>query len=202
MGGLVLVVGLVGVLIGAGAFGGGRGEGTAGDSTPPPPVSTSPEARATSVPPSSETPTPRSSSGEGEGEGDGDVRAFGRTQGYEDGVEVTVSAPVAFTPSTGAAGHTAGNATVAVDVTVRNGGDVRLELATVQVQVRDSAGRAAGRVFDAEPHLGAGLSGTLLPDRKALAAYNFDVPPTKGSVLDVEVKVGERPSLFWSGEVG
>ncbi|MFJ2936917.1 hypothetical protein ACIO8G_29660 [Streptomyces sp. NPDC087219] len=203
VGGLVLVVGLVGVLIGAGAFGGGdRGGGTAGDSPSPPPASVSPSGSATapriSSPPTSTPPTSRTATGEGA------ARAFGQTQGYEDGVEVTVSAPVPFTPSDSAAGHLEGNLAVALQITVHNGGDQRLDLATVVVQVRDGEGREGTRVFDgAPPHLGLGLSGTLLPGMKAVGGYGFDLAPVENPVLDVEVRVGhDRPALFWSGDVG
>ncbi|MDV5149387.1 DUF4352 domain-containing protein [Streptomyces sp. SBC-4] len=130
------------------------------------------------------------------------MHAFGAAQRYEDGVEVTVSAPVGFTPSQAAVGHKAGNTAVTVQVTVRNGTDERIELALVQVSARDGDGREATRVFDAATELGSGLTGALLPGRKAVAAYGFDMPPGKGAVLDVEVKVGfERPSAFWGGVI-
>ncbi|MFD3662171.1 DUF4352 domain-containing protein [Streptomyces sp. NPDC058659] len=123
-------------------------------------------------------------------------------QRYEDGAEVSVSPPVRFTPSQAAAGHKAGNTAVTVQITVRNGTDERLELALVQVSARDGDGREATRVFDVEPELGSGLTGTLLPGRKAVAVYGFDVPPGKGAVLDVEVKIDfERPSAFWGGPI-
>ncbi|WP_030313545.1 hypothetical protein [Streptomyces flavochromogenes] len=79
-----------------------------------------------------------------------------------------------------------------------------LDLATVVVQVRDGEGWEGARVFDgAPPHLGLGLPGTLLPGRKAVGGYGFDMPPAENPVLDVEVKVGPgRPALFWSGDVG
>ncbi|MGA5195521.1 hypothetical protein [Streptomyces exfoliatus] len=204
-GGLILVVGAVGVLIGAGAFGGGeRGGGAAPSGSaqrastpaastptvPNPPTSTAPSPTA---PDSPLATSPRSSA---------DVAAVGRTQRYDDGVEVTVSAPVAFTPSAAAAGHTPGNKAVTLQVTVGNGGGERLELAVALVRARDGEGRDASRVFDVEPDLGMGLSGTLLPGRKAVAAYGFDVPPAQGALLDVEVQVGfERPALFWSGAI-
>ncbi|WP_411110910.1 DUF4352 domain-containing protein [Streptomyces sp. c-19] len=199
-GGLVLVVGAVGVLIGAGAFGGGERGGGAAPSgaaqrastpaVPTPPTSAPPSPTASDLPLASSPPSAT------------DVVAFGRPQRYDDGVEVTVSAPVAFTPSAAAAGHTAGNKAVTLQVTVRNGDGERLELAVVQVRARDGEGREASRVFDAEPDLGTGLSGTLLPGRTAVAAYAFDVPPTTDALLDVEVQVGfERPALFWSGTV-
>ncbi|KQX50927.1 MULTISPECIES: hypothetical protein [unclassified Streptomyces] len=170
MSGLVLVVGVVGVLIGAGGFGGdGRAGGVA--TAPPtasPPKSAPPTTASSSSSPASATP----------GRSSGEVLAFGRTQRYEDGVEVTVSAPVAFTPSSGSAGHTAGNQAVTVEITVRNGTDERMDLSLVRVTARDGQGRELARVFD--------------------------VPPSGGKpVLDVEVKVGvDRPSDFWSGALG
>ncbi|MFD2010562.1 hypothetical protein [Streptomyces narbonensis] len=90
-----------------------------------------------------------------------------------------------------------------VQVTVRNGGGERLELALVQVSARDGDGREAVRIFDTEPDLGLGLTGDLLPGRKAVAAYGFDVPPGEVAVLDVEVRVGfGMPSAFWGGASG
>ncbi|MEU7292547.1 hypothetical protein AB0A76_04965 [Streptomyces exfoliatus] len=204
-GGLVLVVGAVGVLIGAGAFGGSeRGGGAAPSgsaqrastpaaSTPAVPTPPTSAAPSPTAPDSPLATSPRSSV---------DVAAFGRTQRYDDGVEVTVSAPAAFTPSAAAAGHTPGNKAMTLQVTVRNGGGERLELAVVLVRARDGEGREASRVFDVEPDLGMGLSGTLLPGRQAVAAYGFDVPPTQDALFDVEVQVGfERPALFWSGTI-
>jgi hypothetical protein len=91
---------------------------------------------------------------------------------------------------------------VTVEITVTNGSDARLELATVQVRGRDGAGREASRVFDAGPDLGLGLTGTLLPGRRAVAAHGFDLPPRAADVLDVEVTVGfDREAGVWSGPV-
>lgn len=202
---IVGVVGVVGILAGAGAFEeGGRGDETE-SSTPPipsPPAST-PTPTATPTPsgrgPDEATPTTPTTRAPDPADG---VLAFGATHRYEDGVEVTVSAPVRFTPSAVAVGHQAGHTAVTVQVTVRNGTDQRLELALVQVSARDGDGREASRIFDVEPALGSGLTGGLLSGRKAVAAYGFDVPQGKGVVLDVEVRIGfEMPSAFWGGAV-
>ncbi|MFG3489780.1 DUF4352 domain-containing protein [Streptomyces sp. NPDC047972] len=198
----MLVVGLAGVLIGAGVFGGDQHGGAAGDPLAPPPTNASPSGPSTlpqSSAPSAEPTSPASRTATG----DGAAVAFGRTQGYGDGVEVTVSAPAPFAPSESAAGHTAGNQAVALEITVRNGGDRRLDLGTVSVQVRDAEGRDVAQVVDAEPpHRLLGLSGTLLPGRKAVAGYGFDVPADGSRTIDVEVRVGFASSaLFWSGPV-
>lgn len=182
VGGLVLVVGLVGVLLGAGAFDGGGGGGGSGS------VSVREGEATAGTPPPPAEPSPSS---------------FGRTQRYADGVEVTVSEPVPFTPTAAAAGHTAGHRAVTMSVTVRNGSGARLELAVVTVMARDGAGRELGRVFDTTPDLGIGLAGSVAPGKRAVAAYGFDVPPGSGagsSVLDVEVRIGfDRPPLLWTG---
>ncbi|MEV6204181.1 DUF4352 domain-containing protein [Streptomyces sp. NPDC051771] len=180
---LVLAVGVVGLLVGTGAFGGDGGGGGGGAASASPPAS--PRTETTTPPPESAGLLP-----------------FGRTHRYADGVEVTVSAPERFVPSDTSAGHRAGYTTVTVQVTVRNGSQERLELAVVQVRGRDGDGRETERVFDAAQDLGSGHTGTLLPGRRAVAAYAFDVPPGTGSVLDVEVSVDfTGDSAFWGGKL-
>ncbi|MER5707138.1 DUF4352 domain-containing protein [Streptomyces sp. NPDC002122] len=193
IGGIVLVFGVVGILAAAGAFE-KDGPGGATDSpTPSAPRASASTPLAAPTPPASAGRTPGTPSAAG-------VLAFGATQRYDDGVEVTVSAPDRFTPSEAAAGHKAGYTAVTVQVTVRNGSDERLELALLQVSARDGDGREATRIFDVEPDLGSGLTGALLPGRKAVAVYGFDVPPGKGATLDVEVRIGfQTPSAFWGG---
>ncbi|MEU2508661.1 DUF4352 domain-containing protein [Streptomyces sp. NPDC007863] len=181
---LVLAVGVVGLLVGTGAFGGDGGGGGGGAASAPPPAS---PARETTTPP------PPESAG---------LLPFGRTHRYADGVEVTVSAPERFVPSDTSAGHRAGYTAVTVQVTVRNGSRERLELAVVQIRGRDGDGRETERVFDAAQDLGSGHTGTLLPGRRAVAAYAFDVPPGTGSVLEVEVSVDfTGDSAFWGGKL-
>ncbi|MER5736351.1 hypothetical protein ABT117_11835 [Streptomyces sp. NPDC002262] len=177
---LVLAVGVAGLLVGTGAFGDDDGGGGAPSATPPAPAASTPTASAPR-----ETPA-RPPSPEPAAEG---LLPFGATHRYGDGVEVTVSAPERFTPAEGAAGHKAGNTPVKVDVTVRNGSGERLKLVTVRVQGRDGDGREAVGVFDAEQGI-LSFDGDLLPGRRAVAAYAFDVPPHAGDVLEVGVTVG------------
>ncbi|MEU9699361.1 DUF4352 domain-containing protein [Streptomyces sp. NPDC047981] len=130
-----------------------------------------------------------------------DVHAFGETERYADGIDVTVSEPRGFTPSDTAIGHTAGSRAVKLEVTVRNGSEAPLTLDAVVVQGRDAKGREVERVFDATQDLGAGLSGTLLPGRTAVGVYGFDLPEDTDGTLDLEVAVGfDRGPAFWSGK--
>ncbi|MCX5394233.1 DUF4352 domain-containing protein [Streptomyces sp. NBC_00094] len=193
VGGIVLVLGVLGVLAGTGAFESrARGGGDATES-PGPAVPQAATPTPSGRSPGTTAPVPDASAG---------VHAFGETQRYGDGVEVSVSAPVRFTPSEVSAGHKAGATAVIVEVAVRNGTDARIELVTVQVSARDGDGREAKRVFDPESDVMSGLSGALLPGRKAVAAYGFDLPAGKAAVLDVEVRVGfDRPSAFWFGKL-
>ncbi|MFF0484313.1 hypothetical protein [Streptomyces sp. NPDC004435] len=196
---LVLAVGVSGLRAGTGAFGDGDGEKTAPPAAPvsaagdtPTPVNRPPTSAQATAPTSV---SPSEASGEG-------LVPFGRSHRYEGGVEVTVSAPKRFTPAPSSAGHAAGNIAVAVEVTVRNDSGERLELSTVIVQGRDADGRETGRVFDADAGI-LPLSGGLLPGRKAVAVYGFDVPREAATLLEVEVGVGfGGDSAFWFGKLG
>ncbi|MEV4429294.1 hypothetical protein AB0K23_28705 [Streptomyces sp. NPDC049602] len=191
LGGIGLVVGVVGILMGAGAFdSGARGTGeSAGAATLPP---SAPRSAGPTTPPASTAPSA----------GDG-PHAFGEPQKYADGIELTVSAPKTFSPSQGASGHKAGNRAVIVDVAVRNGTDKRLDLGTVVVRGRDAEGRELASVVDAGPPPVLGLQGSLLSGRKAVAAYGFDLPAGSANELDMEVSIGfdGRTSAFWSGPI-
>ncbi|WP_406863989.1 DUF4352 domain-containing protein [Streptomyces sp. HUAS MG47] len=187
---VALTVGVVGILVGVGAFGEDEGGNGASRQTAGPPT----EAATSIAPSAADSPSPAG--------GTADVHAFGDTQKYPDGIEVTVSGLKTFTPFEGAAGHKAGYKAVSVDVAVTNGSDARLELATVAVRARDGDGRELATVADAESNV-LGLSGAVLPGKKAIATYGFDLPPDAGQVVDVEVTVGfsSRPSAFWSGKL-
>ncbi|WP_051716588.1 hypothetical protein [Streptomyces sp. NRRL F-5727] len=189
---IVLAVGVAGLLVGTGAFGDGDGE-----KTPTPTLAPATAAGETSTAP---TARPATTLPPGGDSADG-LLPFGRAHRYEGGVEVTVSAPERFTPADSSAGHKAGNVAVKVDVTVRNDTGERFELVNVVVQGRDGEGREAVRVFDGQEGL-LPLSGGLLPGRKAVAVYGFDVPPAAGETFEVEVSVGfTGDSAFWGGRL-
>ncbi|MEU5219856.1 hypothetical protein AB0G79_27215 [Streptomyces sp. NPDC020807] len=205
LGGIGLVVGVIGILVGAGAFdsdsnsGGGQDPGQGQATQVRTEAAPTPAQASAPTPPSAPPSTPPSASASS---ADG-THAFGETWKFPDGVEVTVSAPRTFTPTQGASGHKTGNKALAVEVAVRNGAGERLDLDTVAVRARDAGGRELADVFDAEaepPMLG--FHGSLLTGRKAVGAYGFDLPPGSADRLDVEVSVGfTQPSAFWSGPV-
>jgi hypothetical protein len=101
---------------------------------------------------------------------------FGTAQRYDDGVQVTVASPRPFTPSDTAAGYTPGDKAVAFDVTATNGSDHNMDLGLVSVDAKDADGRSAERVFDSAKGISGDPSGTLLPGKKSVATYVFDLP--------------------------
>lgn len=183
LGGLAIVLSIIGVLIVNDAFEDLERElGTT--------ETTAPATPGTSPPPGEGTTTPATPG----------ALDFNTAQRYEDGLQVTVSAPRPFSPSDTAAGHSPGNRAVTVEVTVRNGSEERLNLDLVSVEAKDADGRAVERIFDNAKDLTGGLSGTLLPGRQSVAAYAFDLPREAASSLDVEVRPGfDYESAVWSG---
>ncbi|MET9914322.1 DUF4190 domain-containing protein [Streptomyces sp. NPDC006476] len=124
---------------------------------------------------------------------------FNATQRYQDGLKVQVSAPRPFTPSDSAAGYTPGDKASAIDVTVTNGSDRRVDLDLISIQAKDASGRSAETIFDSAKNIN-GLTGTLLPGKKSVATYAFDLPQRASSSLDVEVSPGfNYESAVWSG---
>jgi hypothetical protein len=124
---------------------------------------------------------------------------FNATQRYKDGLQVQVSAPRPFAPSDSAAGHTPGDKAVAVDVTVTNGSNNRVDLDLVSIQAKDASGRSAETIFDSAKGIN-GLTGTLLPGKKSVDTCAFDLPKSAASSLDVEVSPGfNYESAVWSG---
>ncbi|MFF7814325.1 DUF4352 domain-containing protein [Streptomyces sp. NPDC007945] len=190
-GALVLAVGVAGLLVGTGAF---EDDGGGGGAAP-----ASPSARtASATAPPSQSPAREATTPPPESAG---LLSFGRTHRFAGGVEVTVSPPERFAPAQSSAGHKDGNIAVKVDVTVRNGSDERLELVTVVVRGRDGDGRETAQVFDPEQVV-MPLDGDLLPGRRTVAAYGFDLPPGAGNSLEVGVSVGsDGDAVHWDGEL-
>ncbi|MBD3932494.1 DUF4190 domain-containing protein [Streptomyces chumphonensis] len=123
--------------------------------------------------------------------------AFGDASSYPDGLEVAVSSPTPYTPSDTAAGHSPGNETVTVEVTVVNGTDERQDLGLVVVDAKDASGRTAEPVFDTGIE---GLQGTLLPGDESVATYAFDLPPDAADELTIEVTPDfDHDSALWNG---
>ncbi|MCT9093847.1 DUF4352 domain-containing protein [Streptomyces sp. ASQP_92] len=181
LGGLAIVMSIIGIVIVADVFNDVSKEigptKTAAPATPAPSTTTSP---GTTTPSSGTLP-------------------FSATQRYKDGLQVQVSPPRPFTPSDSAAGYTPGDKAVAVDVTVTNGSDNRASLDLVSVQAKDADGRSAETIFDSAQGIN-GLTGTVLPGKKSVATFVFDLPKSASSSLDVEVRPGfDYESAVWSG---
>ncbi|MFH8255857.1 DUF4352 domain-containing protein [Streptomyces roseolus] len=190
---LVLAVGVAGLLVGAGAFGDddGGGSGATASASPPARTASGPASPSASPARGATTPPPESAG----------LLPFGRTHRFAGGIEVTVSPPERFTPAQSSAGHKDGNIAVKVDVTVRNGSDERIKLTTVVVRGRDGDGRETAQVFDPEQVV-MPLEGDLLPGRRTVAAYGFDLPPGAGNTLEVGVGVGfDGDAVHWAGEL-
>lgn len=183
LGGLAIVLSVIGALIVNDAFEDLERELDITETTAPPTPGTSPPTRE-------ETTTPASPG----------ALDFGTARRYEDGLQVTVSAPRPFSPSDTAAGHSPGNRAVTVEVTVLNGSDERANLDIVRVEARDADGRTADRIFDSTKDASGGLSGTLLPGKQSVATYAFDLPRNAATSLDIEVTPGfNYDPAVWSG---
>ncbi|MFG2923685.1 DUF4352 domain-containing protein [Streptomyces sp. NPDC048305] len=107
---------------------------------------------------------------------------------YDDGLEITVGAPAAYEPGEFAIGHTRGNSAWTVSVVIENKGKEKFDTTLVTVDARAGKdGVKAEQIFDDKT--GEGLSGTVLPGKKATATYAFDAPAGAGH-LTVEVAPG------------
>ncbi|MEV5379222.1 DUF4352 domain-containing protein [Streptomyces nondiastaticus] len=132
--------------------------------------------------------------------------SFGDTYAYRDGLRVTVTRPVRFTPSGTALGHEAGNQAVKLTVALANSGKHPLDTAGVLVTLEsgDKADRAR-QVFDSASGVGTPFTGTLEPNGSGKASLAFDVPPGGLGRLDVAVRPGfgqERETAHWTGSAG
>ncbi|MEU8547994.1 DUF4352 domain-containing protein [Streptomyces roseoverticillatus] len=129
--------------------------------------------------------------------------SFGDTYAYRDGLKVTVSQPVKFTPSSTALGHEAGNQAVKLTIVLTNGGRSPLDTAGVLVTLEsgDKADRAQ-QIFDSASGVGTPFTGTLEPGGSGKADLAFDVPPGGLGRLDAAVRPGfgqERETAHWTG---
>ncbi|MGW6394262.1 DUF4352 domain-containing protein [Streptomyces sp. NPDC055103] len=111
----------------------------------------------------------------------------GDTSVYDD-LKVTVSDPKPFTAGEYAVGHTKGNKSYQVTVTVENGGKKNFDAVGVQLSARAGAnGVEAEQIFDEK--VGAGFQGAVLPGKKATLTVAFDAPKDAKN-LTVEVNPG------------
>ncbi|MFI7340389.1 hypothetical protein ACIBUY_20965 [Streptomyces sp. NPDC050085] len=121
--------------------------------------------------------------------------AFGDSGVYEDGLEVTVSAPVAYKPDPYMP-RSAGTKAYRVTVTVVNGTDAKFDGDTLFPQGRDAKGHEAENLYDTHR-----LTGTIAPGKRATGTYGFDLPTSASGHLDVEIAptLTEYAATVWSG---
>ncbi|GAA2961282.1 MULTISPECIES: DUF4352 domain-containing protein [Streptomyces] len=126
----------------------------------------------------------------------GEALTEGDSAVYDDGLEVTVNAPAAYTAGEFAIGHTKGNDAYTVSVVIENKGKEKFDAALVTLEARAGKdGVDAEQIFDDK--IGEGFTGTVLPGRKITAEYAFDTPADAGN-LTVEVSPGfDRDTSHW-----
>ncbi|MFF8291109.1 DUF4352 domain-containing protein [Streptomyces sp. NPDC016309] len=127
---------------------------------------------------------------DGAGKADeGKALAAGDTSVYDDDLQVTVSATKPVKPGEFAIGHTEGNKTYEVTITVENAGKAKFSTDSLTVSARAGEdGVAAEEIFDGDTY-GAGFAGAVLPGKKATVSYAFDAP-ADAKTLTVEVTPG------------
>ncbi|MBM7441865.1 DUF4352 domain-containing protein [Streptomyces sp. HB132] len=124
----------------------------------------------------------------GDAEDKDDILREGDSAAYDDGLEVTVNAPAAYTADEFAVGHTKGNSAYTVSVVIENKGKEKFDAALVTVDARAGKdGVNAEQIFDGT--VGEGFTGTVLPGKKITAKYAFDAPADAKN-LTVEVAPG------------
>lgn len=114
---------------------------------------------------------------------------FGETVVYEDGLEVSISAPEPFTPSEAAAGGENHPSHVRFDVTVTNGTDAPYEPVLIYLSA-SSAGAEGDQIFDFANGLEGGPTTTVLPGESVTfpAAFGVNDP--------ADVLVQLAPGMF------
>lgn len=135
--------------------------------------------------------------GEEAGTDDG-VFAAGETAAYDDGLEITVSAPEPYTPSEYAIGHTEGNDPYTFTVTVENTGEAGIDVTLLLPVARTGErGAEAEEIYD--DVVGGGFTGEVLPGRSASAEYAFDIPADAAAIevqIDHPMDFEAAPALW------
>ncbi|NBE55246.1 DUF4352 domain-containing protein [Streptomyces boluensis] len=130
-----------------------------------------------------------------------DVAAWGETLEWDDGLAVTASQPVRFTPSDTSIGHDPGNQAVKWKIKVHNGTDEPFKAILMTVNVKSGAdGETCEQIFDGK--LGGGITGTVSPGSSGTAEFAFDVPSDQLNTVDLEVTPGlDYDGMHWVGAV-
>ncbi|MFE9553319.1 hypothetical protein ACFYMW_20855 [Streptomyces sp. NPDC006692] len=124
---------------------------------------------------------------------------FGATYRYPDGVEVTVSKPVPYTPDKSATGHRKGNKEIRFTVTIVNGSQHKIDITSALPTVLGSDGIEADAIYD-NSHATTMFAGALEPGREATGAFAFSLPP---GTRTVDLQIGPQTVKYdektWSG---
>jgi hypothetical protein len=105
------------------------------------------------------------------------VQTFGTSFAYADGIIITASKPVRFTPSDTSFGHEAGNVALKVTLTIENksGAQVNPTLAGMSLTYGD-AGATAEILSDAANKVGGSFAQVILPSSRATITSGYSVP--------------------------
>lgn len=123
--------------------------------------------------------------------------AFGDIAVYEDGLEVGVSAPVAFTPSDTAAGNEGFTQFVRIDVTLTNGTAETFDPTFAYVTV-SSGGAEGSQVFDAANEISSTPSTSVLPGQSMTFPVVFGVTDPADLTMEVNVGAWEYDAVIFS----
>ncbi|MFE4464446.1 DUF4190 domain-containing protein [Oerskovia sp. NPDC056781] len=123
--------------------------------------------------------------------------AFGDVAVYEDGLEVGVSAPAAFTPSDTAAGDEGFTQFVRIDVTLTNGTAETFDPTFAYVTV-SSGGAEGSQVFDAAQEISSTPSTSVLPGQSVTFPVVFGVTDPADLTMEVNVGAWEYDAVIFS----
>jgi hypothetical protein len=138
----------------------------------------------------SDTPTPTPSPTQA------GPKKFGQRYTYDNGLVVTVAAPVAFTPGEYASKDPAA-AYVILQFTVINGTGKNYDPSVFQATVQ-SANVEASTVYDTEANLGGSPQTMILPRRESTFKMAFGVRNPKDLVVQVTPSFDYDPAIFTS----
>ncbi|QIQ04465.1 DUF4190 domain-containing protein [Streptomyces liangshanensis] len=110
---------------------------------------------------------------------------------YEDGLTLTVSAPVAYTPGSAATGHKPGDKAYQVTLVLENARKKAFDTGDIGVKAWVGAkDTPAGKIVDGKSGaVGEGFTGTVGPGRTVTVQVAFDTPPA-AKTLTVELDPG------------
>ncbi|SEE74514.1 hypothetical protein SAMN05428943_5935 [Streptomyces sp. 2314.4] len=141
---------------------------------------------------------------------------FQTTRCFDDGLQVTVSAPKPYTPrkmGQSSTDYPVGSRTVSVEITIRNGSPNMVDLENLwSIGGKDANGHQATPIWEGDD-LSRGLGHTqLLPGMTTVRTQGFALPPSAAKSMGVEVSLVTPPDVgigwnrrndtaWWSGPV-